>query len=627
MEIFTLNRSATIRIFWSAIALIGLIFAITGNQDDLSVFAAAVALAVVAIFPLFLWMLGYSQGLPIWPTYALVHGLQSALPMVQNPVPVQAYSKAEIVSGGMTVSGFIFLGTVVWLALSGRPVRPPARVLMIHRSHAERYLLLFLVAGIAFELNRFTGWMGPLGDFAQVFRGVSGSLTTLGLFVLAYMGGRGELAKGTWALFAMCFAVVLLMNSASLMLVGTVVPIGMVALGYTLGRGKFPWRFVAATFAVIAILHPGKGKMRELYWAQDSVQISLAQLPGFYAEWVGYGLEEMGGLSGILKTSAKEETGSSIFERGGYLHMLLLVQKKSPDEVPFLNGLTYQVIPRLLVPRFLDEEKGSSHIGNIMLSVNYGLQTIEGTQSTSIGWGLVPEAYANYGYGGVAALAVFLAALYAMVARLTVGVPLTSLRFVIGLLFLGGAIKADTMGVFASSQFQGVVGVSVAAMVLMRRQRNPFAAEGAETGGRRAEIGTRRADEATKGRGLRDQGTKGQPSGARQVAMATNNLRDKGTKRPRGEGTKGLRGEGMEGEGRAEGRLQKADGQRQEAEQETGDRRQETGGGGRRPERGERRAKGEGGKADLRPKTSAGLPKRAAPWMTPSMRKRLKAAD
>ncbi len=52
---------------------------------------------------------------------------------------------------------------------------------------------------------------------------------------------------------------------------------------------------------------------------------------------------------------------------------------------------------------------------------------------------------------------------------------MTSLRFVLGLLILGAATKADTMGVFLTQQFQGIAGVSLAAIVLMRRQTNPFA--------------------------------------------------------------------------------------------------------------------------------------------------------
>jgi len=159
--------------------------------------------------------------------------------------------------------------------------------------------------------------------------------------------------------------------------------------------------------------------------------------------------------------------------------MLLIVQRKTPNEVPFFYGLTYEFIPRLLIPRFLDDQKGGPHAANIMLTVNYGLQTLEQTQTTSIGWGLVPEAYANFGYLGVAAVAVLVAVFYAFVANATVGVPMTSLRFVIGLLIMAVAVRADTMALFVTMQFQSVVGVSLAAMVVMRRQRNPFAEEDA----------------------------------------------------------------------------------------------------------------------------------------------------
>jgi hypothetical protein len=113
--------------------------------------------------------------------------------------------------------------------------------------------------------------------------------------------------------------------------------------------------------------------------------------------------------------------------------------------------------------------------------VNYGAQTVEQTSTTSIYWGLVPEAYANFGYVGVAGLAVVMAIFYSWITNISTGVPMTSLRFVLGLLILAAATKADTMGVFITSQFQGIVGVSLAAIVLMRRQANPFAAEGGET--------------------------------------------------------------------------------------------------------------------------------------------------
>jgi hypothetical protein len=227
---------------------------------------------------------------------------------------------------------------------------------------------------------------------------------------------------------------------------------------------------------VMGILHPGKYPMREKYWGGGGEVLTPDRVPAFFGEWASYGLEEIGGVAGVVRVKAKDEdSASSAFERAGNLHMLLRVQKMSPEQVPFMGGITYAHIPRMLIPRVIDDQKGTSHAGNQILSVNYGLVEAENVNTVSIGWGLIPEAYANFGYIGVAGLAVLLASFYSLVTRLTVGVPLTSLRFVIGLLIMVAATTADTMGIFVSSQFQGVMAVSMASLVFMRRQLNPFA--------------------------------------------------------------------------------------------------------------------------------------------------------
>jgi hypothetical protein len=55
----------------------------------------------------------------------------------------------------------------------------------------------------------------------------------------------------------------------------------------------------------------------------------------------------------------------------------------------------------VLVPRFIDANKPASQVGMDLLNVRYGLLTVEGASVTAIGWGLIPEAYANFGYPGV----------------------------------------------------------------------------------------------------------------------------------------------------------------------------------------------------------------------------------
>jgi hypothetical protein len=87
---------------------------------------------------------------------------------------------------------------------------------------------------------------------------------------------------------------------------------------------------------------------------------------------------------------------------------------------------------------------------------------------------------------------------------------------------MGAATKADTMGVFITSQFQGIVGVSLAAMVLMRRQPNPFAEEQA-SGGLRQEAGGKWE--------MRKQGARSEEHGAGNAVTAPRDVGTGGTVR------------------------------------------------------------------------------------------------
>jgi len=483
MQLITLERRQARVIFWAIAGFVGVAFALTGDQEDPGLVAAAMVLAGLSVWPFYFWLTGHSQGLPIWPVFVAVNGLNGALPVVQDSATLASYTPAEIFTGCLTIGGFIILGTAIWIGLTNRPGRPPRRVRMIEARSAETFLFLFaasqLILAVVQEFITLPGGLVP------VFRSLAGSLMSMGLFTLSFYLGRGMLTRGRVILLGVIGTLSILVGSIGLLLINSLVPLAMMVLGYMLGSNKFPWRMLLVAFFGVAILHAGKYDMRSKYWGEGSPGIHLYTLPQFYWEWISFGLEEGGGLLGVVRPKS-DDMDPSLFERAGTLHMLLVVQQKSPREVPFLDGLTYEPIPRLLVPRFLDDDKGISHAGNVMLTVNYGLQTIEQTANTSIFWGIIPEAYANYGYAGVFGLAVLLALFYGYVTRLTVGVPMTTFRFVIGLLVMAAATKADTMGVFITTQFQGIMGVAVASLFLMKRRENPFAAGG---GGENAEIG------------------------------------------------------------------------------------------------------------------------------------------
>lgn len=476
MKLLTFDTDKTARLFWGLLALVGVIVMLTARQSDPGVYAAGALLLIVSLFPFYVWLLGWSHGLPIWPVFCLANGLGYAMAMIQNPDTLAEFTPAEVTIGGITTAAFVCLGTMAWVSLTSRAPKPPKNVVMVEERKSVNYLMMFIAMGVAFQLNKMGKWISFPGNSEMVVRGVALSLASMGLFVLSFYAGRGLLRKGVQWYLAVTGTFLILFGLSTLMLAQASIPLAMIVLGYTFGAGRVPWKIVAAAFLVVAILHPGKYPMREKYWGGGGQALTLISMPAFFGEWAGYGLEEIGGFSGVLRVEKKtEDSASSAFERAGNLHMLLKVIKLTPQEVPFFNGLTYEHIPRMLVPRFIDDQKGISHAGNQILSVNYGLVEAENVNTVSIGWGLIPEAYANFGYLGVGVLAFILAGFYSLITRLTVGVPLTSLRFVIGLLVMVAATTPDTMGIFVSSQFQGIVAVTMGSLVFMRRQPNPFA--------------------------------------------------------------------------------------------------------------------------------------------------------
>jgi hypothetical protein len=481
MKLITIEAKAAKRLFWSVAAGIGGLAILTASQPDPVLVASAIVLVVLGLAPFYIWALGSSHGLPIWPAFSGYTAISGALPVLQASKTLEGYSSDAVFFAVMTVGGFLVLGTFVWQALTARESKPPKTVLMLERGTAMRSLFWCLGAGLLFQANALAGWFQFPGNSMQVARGIAGGLSYLGIFALAYFHGARLLSPFQVASYIIMTALMVACSLTGIMLANAVAPVTLGFIGYTLGAARVPWRAMLGGFVLLSILHSGKYEMRINYLGEGATKsnwLGLSGLPAFYGEWLSTGLDSVGGLVGVVNRPDTAETPSTVFDRAGTLHMVLLVQDKSPKQVPFLNGLTYEPIPYLLIPRFLAPNKGVSHAGNILLSMNYGLQDLESTRTTSIGWSLVAEAYANFGYLGVFFLALLLGALYGIMARVTAGVPITSFRFVAGLVVMAGVTNDNSLGVFITMQFQAIAGVALASVFLMRRQPNPFARAG-----------------------------------------------------------------------------------------------------------------------------------------------------
>jgi len=224
---------------------------------------------------------------------------------------------------------------------------------------------------------------------------------------------------------------------SSLMLIGGLQLLMLILLGYVLGRKKIPVIPAIIVLCIVMVLHAGKGDMRDQYWQGGSRNIpTLSEYPGFFMEWFGDGADHLLGGQEI-------SPGQSVLQRAGLMSLLLFAQTESPDRVPYLEGASYAPILEQFVPRILSPTKTSSHEGTALLNIHYGLQTREDVATTSIGWGMLNESYANFGITGVVLLAVLTGFLFGEAAKIGTNVPIYSSRYLFSLLVLSLSFSVE----------------------------------------------------------------------------------------------------------------------------------------------------------------------------------------
>lgn len=428
---------------------------------------AALLIGIAALLPMYLWCMGMSAGLPIFPLLAVTFSWTYALPLLSGHPAVAAYTPDDHLFAGMAVSGFLLLATVIWLALS-RPRPAPTRVLLLLNA---RRGLSWLVGAIAFDMLFFVanqgGWVSlPWGVYTLVHAVLLG-LSTLAAFVLPFLWGRGELDERMRWTLAITLVVDVVTGLTSLLLIDALAKSALALVGFTLGERRFRLLPLLVVLGALVPLHYGKHPMRDQYWQRKSgeevTHLTPAQYPAFFAEWIGYSVES-------LKGGEVTRRSQSFAARASLVQLFLLASEKQREELPTLNGATYAIIPKLLVPRILMPDKPASHAGTYMLNMHYGLQTEEDTVDTTIGWGLFNEAFGNFGLLGIVGLAIALGLLLGWWARWTHDVPPLAARFLLSVLLLALAYQTElSAGVVVASLFQSAVALGGLMLVLGRR--------------------------------------------------------------------------------------------------------------------------------------------------------------
>jgi len=383
----------------------------------------------------FLWVSSGAFGIPVLPVISALSYLYYAMPLLSGNT-LAVYRPEDLVWAALSVGLFLAAASLAaWPFLGdgrGRNKPPPvmrvpgkaqlirARSVNNLATNDELYRLIFigLAAGILYQLSLASGVASYLGTAIGLVRSVAVTLTSLACYLTGFARGSGLLTGQRWFAALAGFLLVTALSMSGLFLVGGAVNIAAVLLGYVLAAKRIPWIMLGVVFVVLSILNAGKNSIRNEYWARDNQSLkntSVTQVPGMMLDWFAAGIG--GTVSKAL--GSRQPQSTSLLERTSLLHMVLAVQEATPSIIPYLEGGTYALLPSMLVPRFLEPEKTESQAGLNLLSVRYGRQRAEDTYKTTLGWGMVAEAYANYGNPAVIIVGALFGAFCGMLMRLS----------------------------------------------------------------------------------------------------------------------------------------------------------------------------------------------------------------
>lgn len=439
------------------------------NEEPAVIVASAIAIATISLFPAYLWAKGQARGLPILPLQMLTILWTYAFPLAAGHPEIANYDHDEVLFALMCIAIYGAVATVTWHFVATRPLRPRSQYYVLPQHRGFTFFVTSIFVGGLF-LAAAVGQVVEIGPgLFGVLRAAILAMSAIAFFVLSARMASGALTRRQAYAFLAVAAFYVTVQLTTIFLVGAIVSVASAFIGFTLGRGRVPWVAIVVSVVFFGFLQSGKAEMRERYWGTSAPPVAVYEAPILLSEWMVLGAEN-------LVATDPTYAAQPLHERVSLMHILLLAQRSAPIAIPYLNGETYAIIPRLLVPRFVDPDKPDSHQATAMLNMHFGLQGLDESETTTIGWGLLNEAYANFGIFGMAGLGVLLGVLFGYAGRVAAGAPVMSLDSMLGVIFAAAAIQAEyTMALLVTVLFQSLA-VLVLVMPLLEKRRVEAAA-------------------------------------------------------------------------------------------------------------------------------------------------------
>jgi hypothetical protein len=417
--------------------------------------ATAAAVVAGALWPISAWVQRRSRVYPLVETLLAVTLPFYALPLVLEHRLLLMFSEETVQTAlsGVLLFQIAVIGAARLVpedihALQSAGWTEP--LIPVDRLHLIGHGLLLNTAWLF--VSTFTTLVPPdlMGSFRALFFGVG----LISAFTLARLWSHDVLSPGEKAWMGLNLIAQVALIAASLLLIHALTLIGVVVLGYFSTTRRVPWLLVAVSLVMFTILHSGKGHMRVVYWDEDRPTLRVSDLPTFFAEWFEAGVKNLG----------RGDQGGKLLllERSSLLQIASHVVDRVPERVPYLSGESYASIPLQVVPRPLWPDKPSPTESVSLLSVGLGLLSREQAETTSIGFGMIAEAYANFGLGGTALVGAVLGLLLQWIAATTANAADFSVHGLLRVLCLAWCLNAEmTAALWTSSLYQACLAVII----------------------------------------------------------------------------------------------------------------------------------------------------------------------
>lgn len=422
-------------------------FTINSKTNDVLHLYLGLMMLVGAALPSLLWARRADFRFPVFEVFMLTGINTYAIPLLTGHEQLARYATETVTSAAFAVVVFQIVANVVFASTKGIPKRSRAWTEEVVSRNITDYLGYGMAVTTTYTIiSGFTNWIP--GDLNSVLRAACYGVGIISTFIQARMWGQNTLPHYRKGIFVFQLALQVIFGWAALFLIGGMSILILALLGYVSGGKKIPVLAILLVLPIIGVLHNGKSMMRDKYWEGRAPQPTITELPAYFSEWVGYGLDPP-----ESKTGGRETT--KVLDRSSLFHIMCLVVSQTPETRPYLNGETYAFVPGQFIPSFFWKGKPPAHVATNYLSVYYGLQGIEDTAKTTIAFGLLTEAYANFGLFGSALLGAVFAYCFRKFGDWSSNSPILSYPGLVLIVLMAWSFQAElTLAAWLSSFYQ-----------------------------------------------------------------------------------------------------------------------------------------------------------------------------